>query len=78
MRAVRAISESLREEVTKDKTLTYYAATDKDFSSEFKEYYKTYGISPAERIALTIKQAIELPVDATWNEIIIRPTNEIM
>ncbi|WP_174481047.1 SDR family oxidoreductase [Spiroplasma endosymbiont of Danaus chrysippus] len=57
--AVRAISESLWEEVAKDKTnirITVISpgaintellnrVTDKEFSSEFKEYYKTYSIS---------------------------------
>lgn len=89
--AVRAISESLREEVAIDKknirvtvispgainTELLNRVTDKSIHSDLENFYETYGI-PAERVALTIKQTIELPDDATWNEVIIRPTNQIV
>lgn len=35
------------------------------------------GIS-ADIVALTIKQAIDLPEDATWNEVVIRPTRQVV
>lgn len=87
--AVRAISESLREEVAQDgsnirvtiispgaiNTELLSSVTDKEFQSNFEDFYKAYGIS-ADRVALTIKQAIDLPEDATWNEVIIRPTKQ--
>jgi len=89
--AVRAISESLREEVAQDgsnirvtvispgaiNTELLSSVTDKEFQSNFEDFYKAYGIS-ADRVALTIKQAIDLPEDATWNEVIIRPTKQAM
>ncbi|WP_035052931.1 SDR family oxidoreductase [Carnobacterium pleistocenium] len=87
--AVRAISESLREEAAQDgsnirvtiispgaiNTELLSSVTDKEFQSNFEDFYKAYGIS-ANRVALTIKQAIDLPEDATWNEVIIRPTKQ--
>lgn len=51
--------------------------TDEDVKSNTKEFYKNFGI-PAERVALTIKQAIDLPEDAAWNEVINRPTKQLM
>lgn len=89
--AVRAISESLREEMAQAETnvrVTIISPgaintellepiTDEDVKSNTKEFYKNFGI-PAERVALTIKQAIDLPEDAAWNEVIIRPTKQLM
>ncbi|MGX7163499.1 SDR family oxidoreductase [Enterococcus massiliensis] len=87
--AVRAISESLREEVAGDNirvtvvspgainTELLTSVTDKGFQSNFEDFYEAYGIS-ADRVALTIKQAIDLPEDAAWNEVIIRPTKQVM
>jgi len=89
--AVRAISESLREEMAQDETNVRVtivspgaintelleSITDEDVKSNMKEFYKNFGI-PAERVALTIKQAIDLPEDAAWNEVIIRPTKQLM
>ncbi|MGM0240727.1 SDR family oxidoreductase [Enterococcus sp. AZ103] len=86
--AVRAISESLREEVASDNirvtivspgainTELLDSVTDKNFQSNFTDFYNNFGIS-ADRVALTIKQAIDLPADAAWNEIIIRPTKQV-
>lgn len=88
--AVRAISESLREEMAQAKTNVrvtiispgaintelVQSLTDDAFKKNFTEYYDTYGID-ASRVALTIKQAIDLPDDAAWNEVIIRPTKQI-
>lgn len=89
--AVRAISESLREEMAQMETNVrvtilspgaintelLQSVTDKGFQSNFEDFYATYGI-PAERVALTIKQAIDLPDDTSWNEVIIRPTKQVM
>ncbi|ASA20734.1 SDR family oxidoreductase [Paenibacillus donghaensis] len=89
--AVRAISESLREEMAEDQTNVRVtiispgaintelleSVTDKGFQSNFEDFYETFGIS-SERVALTIKQAIDLPDDAAWNEVIIRPTKQVM
>jgi NADP-dependent 3-hydroxy acid dehydrogenase YdfG len=89
--AVRAISESLREEMAEDQsnvrvtivspgainTELLESVTDDTFKNNFEAFYETFGI-PAERVALTIKQSIDLPEDSTWNEIIIRPTKQVM
>lgn len=89
--AVRAISESLREEMAQDETNVRVtivspgaintelleSVTDKGMQNNFKEFYENFGIS-ADRVALTIKQAIDLPEDAAWNEVIIRPTKQLM
>ncbi|MBM7694687.1 NADP-dependent 3-hydroxy acid dehydrogenase YdfG [Peribacillus deserti] len=53
------------------------SVTDNDFKNNFEDFYENFGI-PAERVALTIKQAIDLPDDAAWNEVIIRPTKQVM
>ncbi len=42
-----------------------------------KAFYEQHAI-PVERVALTIKQAIDLPEDASWNEVIIRPTKQVL
>lgn len=89
--AVRAISESLREEMVQNETNVRVtivspgafntelleSITDKEVKSNTKNFYENIGIT-ADRVALTIKQAIELPEDAAWNEVIIRPTKQLM
>jgi NADP-dependent 3-hydroxy acid dehydrogenase YdfG len=89
--AVRAISESLREEEAQGQTNVRVtivspgaintelldSVTDEEFQNNFKEYYENFGI-PVERVALTIKHAIDLPSDASWNEVIIRPTRQVL
>jgi NADP-dependent 3-hydroxy acid dehydrogenase YdfG len=89
--AVRAISESLREEEAQNEsnvrvtivspgainTELLESVTDAEFKGNFEEFYRVYGI-PVERVALTIKQAIDLPADTSWNEVIIRPTKQVM
>lgn len=89
--AVRAISESLREEMAQDggkvrvtvvspgaiNTELLGSVSDDGTKANLEDFYKQYGIS-ADRVALTIKQAIDLPADADWNEVVIRPTNQVM
>lgn len=89
--AVRAISESLREEMAQNetnvrvtivspgaiKTELLESITDEEMKDNAKKFQENFGIS-ADGVALTIKQAIDLPEDATWNEVIIRPTKQIM
>lgn len=89
--AVRAISEALREEVALDElgirvtvispgainTDLLSSVTDEAFQHNFEDFYQQYGIS-AERVAQTIQQAIDLPEDASWNEVVIRPTKQVM
>lgn len=88
--AVRAISESLREEVAKDEsnirvtiispgaieTELLSSVTDPALKSSYEDFYAKFGIS-VDRVAKTILQAIDLPEDAAWNEVIIRPTKQI-
>lgn len=85
--AVRAISESLRQEMVDAKnnvrvtvispgainTNLLASVTDPAVKAGMEKFYESFGIS-ADRVALTIKEAIELPADAAWNEVIIRPT----
>lgn len=89
--AVRAISESLREEAAESdsnvrvtvvspgaiKTELLESITDEAMQSGMEEFYNAYEI-PAERVALAIKQAINMPADTALNEIIIRPTKQIV
>ena len=51
------------------------SVTDKEMKAGFEAFYNTYAI-PVERVALSIKQAIDLPEDSAWNEVIIRPTKQ--
>lgn len=88
--AVRAISESLREEVAQDQsnirvtivspgainTELLSSVTDSALKENYEKFYKNFGIS-VDRVATTIQQAIDLPADAAWNEIIIRPTKQV-
>ncbi|AME09367.1 MULTISPECIES: SDR family oxidoreductase [Gemella] len=87
--AVRAISESLRDEMAQSElnirvtvispgaihTNLLSSVTDKEMKAGFEDFYNTYAI-PVERVALSIKQAIDLPEDSAWNEVIIRPTKQ--
>lgn len=87
--AVRAISESLREEVAQDgsnirvtivspgaiNTELLSSVTDPKLKKNYQQFYDSFGIS-VDRVATTIQQAIDLPADAAWNEIIIRPTKQ--
>lgn len=88
--AVRAISESLREEMAQAEnnvrmtiispgaiqTDLLSSVTDDQLKENFEKFYENYGIS-VERVVRTIEQAIDLPEDATWNEVIIRPTKQV-
>ena len=88
--AVRAISESLREEVAQNQsnirvtilspgainTGLLSSVTDPALKANYEKFYDNFGIS-VDRVATTIQQAIDLPEDAAWNEVIIRPTKQI-
>lgn len=88
--AVRAISESLREEVAQSgsnirvtivspgaiNTELLSSVTDPALKGNYEQFYENFGIS-ADRVATTIQQAIDLPADAAWNEVIIRPTKQV-
>ncbi|ASN60847.1 oxidoreductase [Latilactobacillus curvatus] len=88
--AVQAISESLRQEMAAAQnnvrvtvvapgavnTELLSSVTDPQVKAGMAQFYDSFAIS-ADRVALTIKQAIDLPADAAWNEVIIRPTNQI-
>lgn len=88
--AVRAISESLREEMAQAEnnvrvtiispgaiqTDLLSSVTDDQLKENFEKFYENYGIS-VERVVRTIEQAIDLPEDTTWNEVIIRPTKQV-
>lgn len=88
--AVRAISDSLRQEVAQDNvnirvtvvspgainTELVANMPEGDSKKGLQQFYDAYAI-PVDRIALTIKQAIDLNEDATWNEILIRPTKQV-
>lgn len=89
--AVRAISESLRQELAQDKsnirvtvvspgaisTNLLESVTDSDVKAGMEQFYEAFAI-PVDRVALTIKQAIDMPADAAWNEVVIRPTSQQM
>lgn len=88
--AVRAISESLREEVAKDgsnirvsvispgaiNTELLSSMTDANLRKNYEEFYENFGI-PVERVASVIQQVIDVPADSAWNEVIIRPTKQV-
>lgn len=88
--AVRAISESLREEVAQKEsnirvtiispgainTELLTSVTDEKLKANYEKFYEDFGI-PVERVAKTIQQAIELPADTAWNEVILRPTKQV-
>lgn len=89
--AVRAISESLRQELAQDKsnirvtvvspgaisTNLLESVTDSDVKAGMEQFYDAFAI-PVDRVAVTIKQAIDMPEDAAWNEVVIRPTSQQM
>lgn len=89
--AVRAISEGLRQEMAQAKsnvrvtlispgavnTELLNSITDEKVKEGTEDFYKHFSI-PVDRVATTIKQAIDLPADASWNEVIIRPTSQQM
>ena len=89
--AVRAISESLREEMAGYEgnlrvTVVSPGAVhsellnsvhNEELNKNFTAFYENFAI-PAERVALTIKQAIDLPADSAWNEVVIRPTKQLL
>ncbi|MBB1078484.1 SDR family oxidoreductase [Limosilactobacillus sp. STM2_1] len=89
--AVRAISEGLRQEMAQAQsnvrvtlispgavnTELLSSITDEKVKAGTEEFYKNFSI-PVDWVAQTIKQSIELPADATWNEVIIRPTAQQM
>ncbi|PKX65078.1 putative oxidoreductase [Lactiplantibacillus plantarum] len=88
--AVCAISESLRQEMVEAKnnvrvtvispgainTDLLSSVTDPEVKAGMEKVYESFGIS-VDRVALTIKEAIDMPADAAWNEVIIRPTNQM-
>lgn len=88
--AVRAISESLRQEMVEAKnnvrvtvispgainTDLLSSVTDPEVKAGMEKFYESFGIS-VDRVALTIKEAIDMPADAAWNEVIVRPTNQM-
>ncbi|MBS0956730.1 SDR family oxidoreductase [Lactiplantibacillus plantarum] len=88
--AVRAISESLRQEMVEAKnnvrvtvispgainTDLLSSVTDPEVKAGMEKFYESFGIS-VDRVALTIKEAIDMPADAAWNEVIIRPTSQM-
>ncbi|MDY3300474.1 MAG: SDR family oxidoreductase [Limosilactobacillus reuteri] len=87
--AVRAISEGLRQEMAQAQsnvrvtlispgavdTGLVNSITDENVKKGTEEFYKNFSI-PVDRIAQTIKQSMDLPADAAWNEVIIRPTSQ--
>lgn len=89
--AVRAISEGLRQEMAQAQsnvrvtlispgavnTELINSVTDKQIKEGIEEFYKNFSI-PVDRVAKTIQQSIDLPADAAWNEVIIRPTTQQM
>ena len=51
--------------------------TDEKIKEGTEEFYKNFSI-PVDRVAETIQQSIDLPSDAAWNEVVIRPTAQQM
>lgn len=89
--AVRAVSESLRQEMAQAETNVRVtmispgavdtgllnSITDENVKAGTAEFYKNFSI-PVDRVAQTIAQSIDLPADTAWNEVIIRPTSQQM
>ncbi len=89
--AVRAISEGLRQEMAQAQsnvrvtlispgavnTELVNSITDEKIKEGTEEFYKNFSI-PVDRVAETIQQSIDLPSDAAWNEVVIRPTAQQM
>ena len=83
--AIRAITEGLRQEVAADRdnirvTGFYPGAVATELvnilDGDLKQYYEQNAIPP-ERVALAIKNAIEMPEDTGLNDIVIRPINQV-
>lgn len=87
--AVRTISEGLRQEVKPynlrstiispgavDTELTN-SITDKEVAEGMKDFYKNYAI-PASSFARTVAFAISQPEDVDINEILFRPTKQVL
>jgi len=83
--AIRAITEGLRQEVAADRdniqvTGIYPGAVATELvnilDGDLKQYYEQNAIPP-ERVALAIKNAIEMPEDTGLNNIVIRPINQV-
>lgn len=89
--AVRAIAESLREEMAQMEgnlrstiispgainTELLNSVADDKIKALYEDFYQSHGI-PADRVALTIKQAIDLPADTAWNEVVMRPIKQVL
>lgn len=89
--AVKAISEGLREEEAQAQhnvrvTSLYPGAintelvgsiTDQTTRAGMEEFYAQYGIS-SERIAQVVENVLAMPADTALNEIVIRPTKQVM
>ncbi|MDO4686299.1 MAG: SDR family oxidoreductase [Corynebacterium sp.] len=89
--AVRAISESLREEVAMmEGNIRVTVISPGAFHTELTnhvnnplfragldEFYETFA-APADRVAHAIAQAIDVSDDCCWNEIILRPIRQIV
>lgn len=89
--AVRAMAESLREEVTQMEgnlrsiiilpgainTELLTSVADESIKEHYEDFYASHGI-PADRVALTIKQAIDLPEDTAWNEVVMRSIKQVL
>lgn len=88
--AVKAISESLREEEAQAgknvRVTTLYPGavnselvahmTDEKRREATAEFYKNFAI-PAERIAQIVNDVLNMPADTTLNEITVRPTTQV-
>ena len=83
--AVRAITEGLRQEVAADKdniriTGIYPGAIATELigalDGDLKQYYEQNAIPP-DRVALAIKNAIEMPEDTGLNDLVIRPVSQV-
>ena len=83
--AVRAITEGLRQEVAADKdniriTGIYPGAIATELigtlDGDLKQYYEQNAIPP-KRVALAIKNAIEMPEDTGLNDLVIRPVSQV-
>ena len=83
--AVRAITEGLRQEVAADHdklriTGIYPGAIATELigtlDGDLKQYYEQNAIPP-KRVALAIKNAIEMPEDTGLNDLVIRPISQV-
>lgn len=53
------------------------SVADESIKEHYEDFYASHGI-PADRVALTIKQAIDLPEDTAWNEVVMRPIKQVL